>query len=254
MRSAVVVGIGELGSVFARGLLRVGCAVIPVTRGTPMAEVAREAPAPELALVAVAEGDLDGVLRELPAAWRGRVGLLQNELRPSAWEAHRLEAPTVAVVWFEKKPTTLVKELLPSVLHGPASALLAEALGALGLGARVVESEPELRFALARKNLYILTTNIAGMVTGGTVGALFRDQRELALGVAREVLAAERRLMGADLDEALLLEGLEAAVDADPDHACTGRSAPARLGRLLAHAGRLGVEVPTLARIAEERR
>ena len=37
-----------------------------------------------------------------------------------------------------------------------------------------------------------------------------------------------------------------AAFLADPDHGCTGRSAPARLARAIAHADRAGLAVPEL--------
>lgn len=254
MGAVVVVGIGELGAVFARGFLKSGHPVFPVTRSTRLEEVARTVPAPDLALVAVGETDLDGVLRSLPAGWRGCVGLLQNELLPASWLAHDIVDPTLAVVWFEKKPTSLLKELLPTVLFGPRADLLAGALGAVGVVTRTVESEAELLFELTRKNLYILTTNIAGMEQGGTVGELWERHRPLALTVAREVLRLERAQTGAELAEAPLLAGLEAAIAADPGHACTGRSAPARLGRALSKAERLGVAVPELRRIAELRR
>ena len=45
MQEVVVVGVGELGSVFALGFLKCGRAVFPVTRGTRMAEVEVGSPA-----------------------------------------------------------------------------------------------------------------------------------------------------------------------------------------------------------------
>lgn len=248
MQEVVVVGVGELGSVFALGFLKCGRAVFPVTRGTRMAEVARVVPDPALALVAVGEADLDDVLAQRPLTWP--LGLLQNELRPAVWLAHGIENPTVAVVWFEKKPASSIRELLPTVLHGPEANLLADALAAVGVTTRIATSPGELTLELAKKNLYIGVTNIAGLVTGGTVGALWSEHHALALAVARDVLALERRLCEVDLDEAAMLSALEAAIAADPAHACAGRSAPVRLSRALGHAERLGVPVPELGRIA----
>ena len=249
-----MVGIGELGSVFARGLLRCGHTVVPVTRGMSMSEVAAREPEPDLALVAVGETDLDSVLADLPARWRSRVGLVQNELRFLTWRSHGIENPSVAVVWFEKKPTTLIKELLPTLIYGPRADLLTEALRAVQVTTRVCRDESELTRELASKNLYIGTTNIAGLVQGGTVSALWRDHRELALGVARDVLAIERALCDESLDEAVMLAAFESAIAADPEHACAGRSAPARLARALAHAERLALPVPALRRVADSRR
>jgi len=251
MGAVVVVGIGELGAVFSRGFLKLGHAVFPVTRSTRMAEVASTVPEPELALITVGEADLDAVLGELPPAWRGRVGLVQNELRAASWLGHGLVDPSVAVVWFEKKPSTLVKELLPTLVAGPRAGLLRDALAGLGVATRSVAGDAELDFELARKNLYILTTNLAGLRHGGTVSELWERHRDSTLAVAREVAALERALSRSELSEAALLATLPEAIAADPAHAATGRSAPARLARALAHAARLGLAVPELRALAE---
>jgi len=75
----VLVGIGEMGGVFARGILRVGHPVIPVTRNSNMADIATAYPKPQLVLVSVAENDLHDTLSKIPATWHDRIGLLQND-------------------------------------------------------------------------------------------------------------------------------------------------------------------------------
>lgn len=254
MRQAiVVVGLGELGSLFARGFLRLGRPVVPVTRELSMRDVALDTPEPELVLVAVAETELHAVLAELPEAWREKVGLLQNELLPRDWRAHGLADPTVAVVWFEKKPRTLVKELLPTVVHGPSQALFARALGELGIATAVAPSEDALVLELVEKNVFILVTNIAGLEVGGSVGALWERHRDLAERVMADVLALETELAGRPFARADVSARFEQAIAADPAHACTGRSALGRLARALAHADRARLAVPELRRIAKER-
>jgi hypothetical protein len=247
----VVIGLGELGSLFSLGLLKAGRSVVPVLRDTDRAAVVRAHPAPELALVAVAEADLDSVLAGLPEAWRSRTGLLQNELLPEVWRQHRIENPTVAVIWFEKKPGKPVRELLPSVLHGPRAPLLADALGRVGIATRIAPDDRALCRALVDKNLYILTTNIAGLALGGSVGQIWREQRDAMTAIARDVLELQRALTGIDWPETDLLRELERAIDADPDHAAAGRTAPARLTRALEQAARLGLRVATLRKLAE---
>lgn len=163
----VIVGIGELGGVFARGFLRLGHPVYPVTRTTLMAAVAEAFPEPELVLIAVAEGDLLPLLDALPATWRGRLGLLQNELLPAHWEG--IPAPTVISVWFEKKPSRDYRVIIPSPVFGPRNDLLAAALARLDIPTRILAEPDELLFELVMKNLYILTTNIAGLRVGGNV-------------------------------------------------------------------------------------
>ncbi|MDH3979401.1 MAG: hypothetical protein OEU91_02700 [Gammaproteobacteria bacterium] len=246
----IVIGIGEMGSVFARALLRAGYPVYPVTRDLDMDEVARQIPAPEMVLVAVAENTLNTVLEHLPPAWHGRVALLQNELLPADWERFGLTRPTVISVWFEKKKGQDVKVLVPSPAFGPHAQLLADSLGSLGIPARVLENEAELLFELVVKNVYIVTVNCAGLVTGGTVSTLWSQHREFAEGVAREVIALQQALTGQVFDADTLIKAMLAAFDGDPDHVCTGRSAPARLARALQQADAAGLEVPHLREIA----
>lgn len=243
---AVVVGVGELGGLFAHGFLRSGLTVVPVRRRDPLATVAQTHPSPDLVLVAVGEDDLDAVLASCPVTWRKRVCLIQNELLPHAWQAHDLTTPTVCVVWFEKKRGKAVKELLPSVVHGPAAARLAQALTEVGIGSRVAESSDDLLTALIEKNAYILTTNLAGMRTGGTVEELFDAHREFALSVLAEVIELQSALTSTTVNADAILTTVERAVQADPAHQCTGRSAPRRLERALAHGDRLGLSLPVL--------
>jgi len=253
MSPVVIVGIGELGAVFARGFLRLGHSVVPVTRQRTMEAVEAVTHDPALVLVAVGERDLHEVLANVPAAWRDRIALLQNELLPRDWLIHEIVDPTVAVVWFEKKATTLVKELLPTPVFGPNARLLIDALDAAGIHGRKLNDGDELLSELVAKNLYILTTNIAGLECGGTVSELLEDQRELAEAVAQDVLSIQAHLSGRELPRDELWSRFVAAVEADPSHACTGRSAPVRLARALAHADVAGLAVPTLRRIASQR-
>lgn len=248
MKPVVVVGVGEMGGVFARGLLRAGNPVYPVTRRTGLEAVAAAAPDPEAVLVAVAEGDLDAALSTLPGAWKNRVILLQNELLPRDWERHGL-TPTVISAWFEKKPGQDVKVVVPSPAYGLHAGLLAEALGTLGIPVEVLDSDDALLFELVRKNLYILTTNIAGLEVGGTVQELRTEHPMLMREVAADVLAIQEHLTGTDLPGERLVEAMLAAFDGDPQHKCMGRSAPARLARALTQADAAGLAVPALRRI-----
>jgi hypothetical protein len=247
----VLIGVGEMGGVFARGLLRLGYPVHPVTRATPMQDVAAAVPRPALALVAVAEADLHSVLRDLPDTWRDRAGLLQNELLPGDWST--LADPTVISVWFEKKRGQDAKVLIPSPVFGPRAELLADALSVLDIPARLLASPEQLLFELVVKNLYILTTNIAGLRVGGTVGELWDRHKGCGTAVAEDVIVLQEALTGRTFDRHALVEAMLEAFRGDPDHKCMGRSAPARLERALAHAKARGVRLPVLEEIARER-
>jgi len=246
----VVIGIGEMGSVFARGFLRSGHPVYPITRGEDIAATANSIPTPELVLVAVAEGDLHATLEQIPTAWRDRLALLQNELLPRDWQQHQLDNPTVISVWFEKKKGQDSKVIIPSPVLGPHAGLIKEGLASIDIACNVLNNDDELLYELVRKNIYILTSNIAGMITGGTVGKLWRDHHPFATRVTNEVIDLQEHLTGTTLQRSELIEGMAEAFDGDPNHKCMGRSAPARLASALALAAEAGINTPTLKEIA----
>ena len=252
MHTVVMIGLGQLGRVFACGLLRSGCSLVPVNRGDELQQVALAHPTPLCVLVAVAEHDLHAVLTALPATWRDRLVLVQNELLPRDWEKHQIRKPTVASVWFEKKKGADCKPLIPTPVHGPQAQLICAALSVLEIPARSIESADQLLYELVRKNVYILTTNIAGILTGGNVGDLWAHHPDLAKTLAQEVMDIQDWLTACEHDRVKLLDGMLEAFNADPQHACRGRSAPDRLKRNLGFADTAGLAVPKLREIAAE--
>ncbi len=249
----IIVGIGEIGGVFARGFLKLRHPVYPVTRIIPLAQAARDLPAAApLVLIAVGEAALPEVLAQVPTVWRNKIALVQNELLPPDWERHGIVSPTVISVWFEKKPNQEVRVVLPSPIFGPQADLLAAALMGQCLPTQVSKDPQALRYELVRKNVYILVSNIAGLRTGGTVGELWAKQRALATSLAREVVEIQGRLLGATLDPDPYIEGMQEAFAGDPGHQCMGRSALSRLERALAHADAFGIAAPTLRGIQAE--
>jgi hypothetical protein len=242
--SVVVVGMGQLGRTFGQGLLAIGETVVPVLRGEAIGAVE-----PELVLVTVAEKDFDAAVRSIPAALRTRIGLVQNELAPSDWLERGISRPTVACVFFEKKRGRQLRLILPTRIAGPHAELLVRALRAIDVEANAID-DAELPRALLEKNLYILTTNLAGIGTPLTVTQLAAEKRLPA--IFDEVLLIERARFG--LDEAAvsrdaLWSAMMAAFAADPDHVAAGRIAWERLSRTLARADRFGLAVPTLRSI-----
>lgn len=97
----------------------------------------------------------------------------------------------------------------------------------------------------------ILTTNIAGLRTGGTVGELRAEHAEVMNAVAEDALDIQAHLTAKELDRPRLIEGLLETFDGDPDHKCMGRSAPARLSRAVKQADEAGLRVTTLRSIQE---
>jgi hypothetical protein len=248
-RSVVVVGLGEMGSVFARGFLRSGYTVHPVTRDMEMQAVADELPEPELVLIAVGEADLHEQLMKVPETWKDRLVLLQNELLPRDWQRHNLE-PTVISVWFEKKKGMDSKVIIPSPVFGKHAQQVADALASIDIAATVLADEAALLHELVLKNVYILTTNIAGLEVGGNVGQLWDEHKLLAESVALDVIRLQEALTGQALDHQGLIDGMVKAFDGDREHMCMGRSAPVRLQRALMLAQQNDLSLKMLERIA----
>ena len=244
----VILGIGELGGVFARAFLRNGHPVYPVTRGTNMSGLVDSIPQPELVLVTVAENDFKAVMATIPAAWRKCIGLLQNELLPRDWEAYDITKPTIISVWFEKKKGREYKVLIPSRVHGPKAGLIAESLEDIEISCKILPSEDELLYELVFKNVFVLTINIAGMVLeeGTTTEALWTQHNEFARTIADEVIDIQEWLTEAAFQRKRLIDGLAEGVYGDPQHKCKGRSAQGRLRRVLDIADEAGLEIPRI--------
>ncbi len=248
-KSIVVVGLGEMGSVFARGFLRTGYSVHPVIRGVEMQTIADEIPQPGLVLIAVGEADLHEQLMKVPETWKDRLVLLQNELLPGDWQRHNLE-PTVISVWFEKKKGQDSKVIIPSPVFGNHAQVVADALASIDITTKVLADEAALLHELVLKNVYILTTNIAGLEVAGNVGQLWQDHKIVAESVVTDVIRLQEALTGTTLDHQALIESMVNAFNGDPEHMCMGRSAAVRLQRALMLAQQNNLTLPMLERVA----
>ena len=248
----VIIGIGEIGSVFARGFLKTGHPVYPVTREMDFQQAVNRVPEPELVLVAVGEADLSDVLANIPEPWKCNIALIQNELLPNDWQKHGYKNPTVASIWFEKKKGQDVKVVVASPIYGPHAGLIKCALDTLDIPNTLIEDENTLLFELVRKNYYILASNICGLKTGGTVSELWKNHESLVRDVLKDIHKIQEYLTGETLDAEALLQAMLLAFDGDPEHGCMGRSAPARLARALKIAEDANLDVPTLQAIAAE--
>lgn len=248
-KSVVVVGMGEMGSVFARGFLRAGYSVHPVVRGMEMKDVAADNRQPEMVLLAVGEADLQEQLMRVPNLWKKKLILLQNELLPRDWEPLKLD-PTVISVWFEKKKGQDSKVIIPSPVFGRHAQQVADALASIDISTKVLDSESALLQELVLKNVYILTTNIAGLEVGGNVGQLWDEHKIVAESVALDVIRLQEALTGQALDHQAIIDSMVDAFNGDREHMCMGRSAPVRLQRALMLAKQYDLSLSMLERIA----
>ncbi|NOR52205.1 MAG: hypothetical protein GQ470_06250, partial [Gammaproteobacteria bacterium] len=237
-----------MSGVFNRGFLKMGYPLYPILRGNNIKDMEREIPDPELVLIAVGETDIHTAIGDIPPSWSDRTVLLQNELLPKDWEGSQLKNPTVISVWFEKKRGQEYKVIVPSPIFGPNAELVNGALTTLNIPSWIVANDEELLFELVRKNLYILTSNIAGLALpeGATVGELSSDYQQLMQSVSSEILKIQYSLIGKILDSSALLRSMMLAFNGDLNHKCMGRSAPARLKRALKLSQKENITTPTL--------
>ncbi|BBB23173.1 conserved hypothetical protein [Abyssogena phaseoliformis symbiont OG214] len=249
----VVLGIGELGSVFSRAFLKNNYPVYPITRQTNIDELANTIN-PELILVCTAEADLQNALQSIPKQWKDRVAMMQNELLPRDWQTHNFTNPAVISVWFEKKKSMDSKILISSPTYGKKAQILVDSLALIDIPAHMLNSEEALLFELVLKNLYILTTNIAGLAIekGATVDDLHNQYLDLMLDISSDVLKLQSALTGKTFSESDLEQGMIKAFQGDLEHKCMGRSAPARLKRALELAKMFNLSVPTLKKIGSK--
>jgi len=249
-QAIVIIGIGELAGVFARGFLRCGYPVYPITRGMDLAEESQQIPSPQLVLVMVQESKLHSLLGKIPDSWRDKVGLVQNELLPGDWQAHQIKNPTVTVVWFEKKKEMEAANILQSPSFGPHAEIISNALQAVDIPAPILKNEQDLLYELVRKTVYILTVNIAGLVNNCTVGDLWNQHQALAREIAEEVILIQEFLTGKQLDNEKLIIGMIEGIKDCPQRYCLGRSALSRLKRALSYAEDANLNTPKLLEIA----
>ncbi|MCK5337023.1 MAG: hypothetical protein KAQ67_12720, partial [Gammaproteobacteria bacterium] len=126
------------------------------------------------------------------------------------------------------------------------SQLVHDSLASLDIAVKIVADKEAMLSELVVKNLYILTSNIAGLEVGGNVGELWQQHRDIAELVIDDVLLIQEQLTGQSLDKSQLVDLMLLAFDGDPLHQCMGRSAPARLQRALDQAKEFGLELKKL--------
>jgi len=245
----IIIGIGELAGVFARGFLRCGYPVYPVTRDMDLVQECQQIPFPKLVLITVQENELHSILRQLPKPWHDKIGLVQNELLPRDWQCHPINNPTVTVVWFEKKKNLETTNILQSPSYGPNAAIISQALQTVDIPAPILKNEHDLLYELVRKAVYILTVNIAGLLDNCSVGDLWNQHQALARDVATEVIQIQEFLTGEKLPKEKLINGMVEGINDCPHRHCLGRSAFSRLQRMLRYAEESSIETPKLMEI-----
>jgi hypothetical protein len=157
-----------------------------------------------------------------------------------------IDDPTVISVWFEKKQGQDYKVIQPSLVYGAQATLVVEALHTLNIPAHRISDKYDMLYQLILKNLYILTTNITGLVVGGEVNTLFHQHQDLTRQIADEILDIQDWLTDSRFNRDRLWSDFRLAIEGDLKHKCRGRSANQRLENAIRHADSAALRVPTL--------
>lgn len=248
--SVIVVGLGELGSWFAHGLLRAGHPVIPVTRAMSLAQEQRGRAAGTPLLVAVPEAQLPDVLAQVEPDRRGDVILVQNATFRG--DALRRGWPEVswAMVWTLRKKGLPQLVGQPTVLWGVHAALLQGAQQQVGMPTLVAESSLELDRWLATKFAFILTISAMSLAGATSLGdAMDRQSGAVEAWIMEGLALASVRvdcLLPVEPARQRILEGLRQMHDMPTG----GRAAAGRIVAALERAALHGVDAPELRQLA----
>lgn len=264
MHDLIVMGLGELGQLYASAALKSGMRVTPVTRAMQPDSALQEAPRGTPVLVAVGEADLDTALASLARDRLDCIILLQNELFPAHWRRFTQQA-TVMVPWLLKKKGEPLLVARSTPVFGRHAELVCQLHHALGFGAERLANETALQQAIVDKYAFILAVNALGLLEDITLGEwLEREQAGASDGtqhtldsLAREAAALGVRLAtegttsrATDLDIESSIAQVRAGMAAMAGMRAKGRTAKDRVRRAIAHAQRFGLATPRLVTAA----
>lgn len=249
-RDLGIIGVGQLGQLYAAGALRLGMRVTPLLRGQDRAAFYEALPPGTPLLLSLPEDALASEVQAVPSTRRDDVILVQNELFPHQWRALGLPHPTVATVWLSRKKHRPIEVARTSLAHGPFAQLFVDIHEALELPARVAVDDDELLQDIVAKYAFILTINALGLVENLTLGEwLARDPEGVRVLIAEAVRLGAWHAgqeMAAESISPAVLEAMQ-ALAGYPARGRTARERLLRAARDLAHAR---VEAPRLLAIA----
>ncbi|MFT3928095.1 MAG: hypothetical protein QM778_36540 [Myxococcales bacterium] len=253
MHDLIVMGIGELGQLYATAALKRGMRVIPVTRAARPEVALQGIPLDTPLLVAVGEADLEPALESLPKPRLDSIILLQNELFPSLWQRFS-ERATVMVPWLLKKKGEPLLVARSTPVYGQFAELAQALHESLGFAVDRLPDMAALEQAIVDKYAFILSVNALGLMRDIRLGEWLKDGPQEVQVLAREAAVLGSRLVSegarSPSNQPIDLNQTVAQVHAGMLHMAgmraKGRTAPDRVRRALEHAGRFRLNTPAL--------
>lgn len=246
----VIIGLGQLGETFSKSWHQLGYPIVPVRRRQTLPEAFDQKP--QAVLIATGERDLPSVLATLSPGLKDRAILLQNELVPRIWAPY-LTTPTLAAIWFEKKPGITLHSLRPSVAYGPQVHLLSTAFEVLNQPLQSVDTYEHMVVELMIKNTFILATNIYGLVSPGPLKNFISPRhRTRVQQLLNEICPLQSCLTGLMCPVDRTSHDIWEVIAKNAELVVPGRSALDRLHRTITTARQSNLFTPELDRIARQ--
>lgn len=245
-KDLVLVGVGQLGTLFGEGALTAGRRVTPLRRDSDVERSLDDVPLGAPVLVTTGEADLPGALEKLPKERWADVILVQNELFPSVWRGLGLEDPTISVVWLSKKPGRPVEIGGPTEVYGKHAAVIAQIHEALSLPCTQLSTSEQLGTALVAKFAFILAINALGLIDNVTLGEWLERDQARVLAVVDDARRLAEAKLGHGVDVKRVQRKVLDAMTLLSSYPAKGRTAEARVARAREDAAALGLKLPAL--------
>lgn len=245
-KDLIVVGIGQLGTLFGEAALGIGRRVTPLRRDSDVERCLDDVPAGSPVLLATGEADLEQAVQRLPEAYRGDIILVQNELFPGDWEALGIEKPTTAMVWSSKKSGQPLQLGAPTEVFGPHAVLMEQLHDALQMPCRRAESVADRDAGLVAKFVFILTINALGLQRDLPLCAWLADDRQRVLDVSDDARRLGEQRLGHAVEPEAVRRRVLAGMEALAQISARGRTAAQRLEKARNDAARFGLSLPAL--------
>lgn len=245
-KDLVLVGVGQLGTLFGQGALLAGRRVTPLRRDSDVERCLDDVAPDSPVLVTTGEKDLEGALARLPKERWPHVVLVQNELFPSVWKKLGLEDPTIAVVWLSKKAGRPVEIGGPTEVYGKHADVVAQLHEALTLPCLVLPSADALSLALVAKYTFILAINALGLERDVTLGEWLEQDQARVLAVVDDARRLGEGKLGHATDGKKVQRKVLDAMTLLSTYPAKGRTAKERLERARDDARELRLNLPAL--------
>ena len=243
----IVIGLGQLGQLYGGAALRLGMRVTPVTRHQSIADTCERVSKDSPIVVAVGEGALNEVAREIPVHRRKDAVLVQNEIFMESMNEIGLGESTLSTVWLSKKKQRPIEIARVSCAYGPHADWFRTLHQAIDLPMECAADAAQMERELIAKYTFILTINVLGLVENITLGQWLEKDAALVESVAVDALGLAEAYAKTRVQADQVLEIVREAMHGLAHYPARGRTAQQRLDKAIKDARQYQVDMPGIS-------